>query len=264
MNGRKLVIVLWDISQSPPKQMAPNPTQAMSGDQAKWASRVATGTASWPSVAPDLVGHLHTSAYGSQAVLTQSMESMSLQQRLLLQNHQQATYCAQQQQQQPKQVQVARQASQSHGAYYTLPPPRRFDSPQSQAGASRSPPEYINSQTGTPINVRDGVALTVSRGVFVSGINYKAREEDIQRRFASVGDVVKCVLQMDPSTGKSKGVATVLFSSSSEAQKAMNKYNGATWMDKMIKVRIDKEATPLAAPPRSDASPLIVNGSRVQ
>lgn len=154
---------------------------------------------------------------------------------------------------------------QSQSAYYASQPaqPMRNDTPQAQAGASRLPPEYVKSRTGTPINVRDGVALTVSRGVFVSGINFKAREEDVKRKFSSAGDIIKCVLQSDSSSGKSKGVATVLFASSSDAQRAIDRYDGVSWMDKKIRVRIDRKTTTLAAPPRLDASPLIVNGSRV-
>lgn len=236
----------------------------MTENQAKWASNVANASLNSSVGGPGHPSSQSGSAYTTQqTTLAQSMEGLSLQQR----QQQQAAYYAQQQQaqQRQRQAQAAQQLQQSQAAYYASQVSQtNGSSSQAQAGTSRTAPQYVNSYTGTPINVRDGVALTVSRGIFVSGINYKAREEDVRHKFSKAGDVVKCALQTDASTGKSKGVATVLFASSAEAQKAIDRYNDSTWMDKKIKVRIDKESTTLAAPPRSDASPLIVNGSRVR
>lgn len=191
------------------------------------------------------------------------MGSLSLQQR---QREQTAYYAQLGQQRHQEQAREVRQLQQPQAACYAsqMQQTHRHDTAQAQAEASRSRPEYVKSQTGTPINVRDGVAVTVARGIFVSGISYKAREEDVKRKFSSVGDIVRCVLLMNTSTGKSKGFATILFSSSADAQKAINKYNGATWLEKKLIVRVDKEASTLTAPPRSDTAPLIVNGSRVQ
>ena len=97
----------------------------------------------------------------------------------------------------------------------------------------------------------------------MSGINYQAREEDIKHKFSSCGRVESCELLKDSTTGRSKGVATLLFSSPAEAQKAVDKYDGTAWMDKSIKVRLDTEKSPAAGPSRADVPPLIVNGSRV-
>lgn len=272
IEGRRLKVVLWDISQSPPKLITPMSTHPMSEMQAKWPSGVAGTESALHSVVPTQIAQQQTVRYPSQAALVQAMGGFSIEQR----QRQQAVCYAQQQQQQQKhqmqaqfqaqaqaQTEAARQAQQA--TYYaTQGQLKRHDSPQAQGSSSRTAAEYISSQTGTPINVRGGVAVTVSRGVFVSGMNYKAREEDIKRKFSSVGNIVKCTLHTDASTGKSKGVATLLFESASEAQKAINKYHHATWMDKEIKVRPDKETTTIVAPPRLDSSPLIVNGSRLQ
>ena len=71
--------------------------------------------------------------------------------------------------------------------------------------------------------------------------------------------MVECALKTDNATGKSKGVATVLFQTAKEAQEATKRYHESMWEGKEIKVRLDKEQT-VVAPPRPD--PLIVNGSR--
>lgn len=253
VNGRRLAIVLWDISQSPPKQLAPNPSQGAQENQRQVGSRAANTNTAPSSIPQGHTAQQQSSAYASQAVLAPSMAGLSVDPR----QHQSATYYTTQN---TNHTSATRRPQQSQASFYA-PQASRHESPQAHSSTSRLPPEYIHSQTGTPVNVRGGYALTVSRGLFVSGINYKAREDDVKRKFSSAGTIMKCVLLTDNSSGKSKGVATVLFSSEAEAQKAVDKYDGAIWMDKKIRVRIDKETTTIAAPPRSDASPLIVNGS---
>jgi len=116
---------------------------------------------------------------------------------------------------------------------------------------------YVSNGTGRPVNQSKGVAVTVPRGIFVSGISYNMTESHIKRKFSKVGTVVECALKTDNATGKSKGVATVLFQTAKEAQEATKRYHRSMWEGKEIKVRLDKEETVVATP----TDPLIVNGS---
>lgn len=267
LNGRKLTPVLWDTSRSPPKQLAPDPT------------RSASKTSTHPAVANSNLSSASTShpPQGGQTSLAQSIAGLSIQQR----QQQEAIYYAQQQKQQQQEQQqqaicLAQQqqqqrqpptTAQQYKIGYTAPAVQQSQtaySPQSHASAARQaiPSRYVTSGTKQPVNVSNGFAVTVSRGIFVSGLNYKVKESDVKHLFSKIGNVVESRLLCDPSTGKSKGVATVLFSTAKEAQEAIFRYHGALWMEKKIKVRPDTEATTVVEPRREDDTPLIVNGSR--
>lgn len=141
---------------------------------------------------------------------------------------------------------------------------------RAQAAASQQHaahfPMYALSSSGTPINTSHGTVRTEARGIFVSGLNYKARTKDVEAEFRRAGEVTKCEVQKDTSTGKSKGNATIQYASAAEAQQAIRMFNGRTYMNMKLNVRGDKEATAVSPPPvqaSRSGEPIIVNGSQV-
>lgn len=141
---------------------------------------------------------------------------------------------------------------------------------RAQAAASQQAarlPVYAVSSSGTPINIGHGTVRTEVRGVFVSGLNYKARTKDVESLFSRAGEVTKCELQKDTSTGKSKGNATIQYASAAEVQRAIDMFNGKSYMNLRLIVRKDKEATAISPPPTQasrSSEPIIVNGSQSQ
>ena len=122
------------------------------------------------------------------------------------------------------------------------------------------------SSSGTPVNTVNGHVLTESRGVFVSGLNYKARTKEIETLFSQAGEISKCELQKDPGTGKSKGKATIQYASAASAQKAIAMFDSKSYAGMKLKVRPDTERTVISPPPSrvsKSNEPIIVNGSRV-
>lgn len=144
-------------------------------------------------------------------------------------------------------------------------------------------PMYVSSSTGTHVNVSQGAIKTEVRGIFVSNVDYKATSKDLQRYFGRAGEIVKCQLQKDPATGKSKGNATVQYAVAKDAQNAVRMFNSEQYMGMRLKVRLDKEPVAIGMPSagssrsngsasngrtvqqsRNNAEPIIVNGSTCQ
>ena len=122
------------------------------------------------------------------------------------------------------------------------------------------------SSSGMPINTTHGAVRTEARGIFVSGLNYKARTKEVEAVFRRAGDVIRCELQKDRSTGKSKGNATIQYASAAEVQQAIDMFDGKMYMNMRLEVRKDKEATVVSPPPAQasrSSEPIIVNGSQV-
>lgn len=131
-------------------------------------------------------------------------------------------------------------------------------------------PVYTMNSTGAPINTANGVVRVEARGIFVSGLDFKARTRDVEAYFSKVGELVKCEIQKDPQTGKSKGNATIKYASAEAAQRAIKTFNGRQFMKMTLNVRLDRDQTPITSPAaagtssqpaRSSNEPIIVNGS---
>lgn len=132
-------------------------------------------------------------------------------------------------------------------------------------------PMYMSAANGTPVNVSRGAVRTEYRGIFVSGLNYKAHRKDVEAYFGRAGRITALEVQKDPTTGKSKGNATVQYSSTEEASKAVRDFHGTSFMKMRLNVRMDTEATAVSTPSngalraqmqkKATAEPLIVNGS---
>ncbi|KAK5673776.1 hypothetical protein LTR17_027868, partial [Elasticomyces elasticus] len=127
---------------------------------------------------------------------------------------------------------------------------------------------YAYTPKGLPVNTTRGAISTESRGVFVSGLNYKARCADVEVLFSEAGAIRKCGVQKETSTGRSKGKATIRFASAADAQQAINMFHGKHFMKMVLKVRLDTEKTAISSPSSTQSSrssqPIIVNGSQTQ
>lgn len=147
---------------------------------------------------------------------------------------------------------------------------RQAQAAQMQQQQQMAYPVYTMNATGAPVNTVNGVVRVEARGIFISGLNFKARTKDVEAYFSKVGDIVKCEVQKDPQSGKSKGNATIKYASSEAAQRAIRTFHGKPFMQMTLNVRFDKDQTPITSPPaagtsgqpaRSSNEPTIVNGS---
>ncbi|KAM3422147.1 hypothetical protein BST61_g2517 [Cercospora zeina] len=131
-----------------------------------------------------------------------------------------------------------------------------------------SAPRPARTAAGLPVNTSNGTFPTESRGVYVSGLPCSAGEKEIKQWFGQVGRIVEFRLKIDKATKKWKGNCTIQYSSATEAQEAINEFDGTKFMEMKLLVRLDKVERPTMQPAqpargvRSAGSPTIVDGSR--
>ncbi|MDP7010662.1 MAG: RNA-binding protein [Verrucomicrobiota bacterium] len=76
----------------------------------------------------------------------------------------------------------------------------------------------------------------MSTKVFVGGISWDATDQDLNELFGEVGEVSEAVILQDRETGRSRGFGFVTFSSDSDAQTAIEKFNGHEFMGRPLTV----------------------------
>ncbi|KAK3708140.1 hypothetical protein LTR37_011644 [Vermiconidia calcicola] len=231
--NRRLYVEIWDISEKNPRCIWKNwsgnstrqaPEASQSAQNGQWQAEVQrVHTTPTYTIAP-----VAATVPASQAALVQGMAALQMSQQ---QAQAYSQYAAQA---------VQAQQMAAYGAANHEP--------------VRQGPLYAPSVTGIPTNIDRGYARTEYRGVFVSGLNFKVRTNDIKELFSRCGKVVKCDHHKDSDTGKSRGSAIITYGTPEEAQKAVSNLDGREWMNRTIKVRLDKEATTVAPPPQSTAS----------
>lgn len=118
------------------------------------------------------------------------------------------------------------------------------------------PPLYSASNSGMPVNIRDGAILTEARGIFIQNLSYKVGSDELKNLLFTVGRPVDCKVHRDRS-GVSKGVATAKFGSTHEAQLAVAHLNCKPHRGMTLKVRLDQDTTAVG----QVGPPLVVNGS---
>jgi RNA recognition motif-containing protein len=84
--------------------------------------------------------------------------------------------------------------------------------------------------------------------LFVGNLSFQTMENDIQDYFAEAGTVSSVNLMMDKFTGKSRGFAFVEFSSTAEAQKAVDMFHNKEFQGRQLTVNI--------ARPREERPPM--------
>lgn len=134
-------------------------------------------------------------------------------------------------------------------------------SSQSMMGVSSynsiSMPSYENSFDHKPVNVSHGAVLTEARGVFITKLSFTVSSSELASLMRYAGQVVDCKIFRDPKTGKSKGTGTVLFSTTTEARRAVCIFDNTEYKGLNVKVRLDREQTTV---PRA-SHPIIADGS---
>jgi cold-inducible RNA-binding protein len=74
--------------------------------------------------------------------------------------------------------------------------------------------------------------------IYVGNLSYDTTEDDIRTLFAQAGTVASVALIKDRDTGQSKGFAFVEMSNQSEAEKAIQTFNGYTLANRPLKVNM--------------------------
>ena len=83
--------------------------------------------------------------------------------------------------------------------------------------------------------------------LFVGNLSYQTMENDLQEYFSQAGVVTSVNLMLDKFTGKSRGFAFVEFSTSEEANKAVEMFHGKELQGRSLTVNI--------ARPREERAP---------
>lgn len=77
--------------------------------------------------------------------------------------------------------------------------------------------------------------------VYVGNLPYTIQEEELQSLFAQAGSVLSVAVITDRYSGRSKGFAFVEMGEQSEAEKAINMFNGYTLAERELKVSLARE-----------------------
>ncbi len=74
--------------------------------------------------------------------------------------------------------------------------------------------------------------------LFVGNLSYQTMENDLQEYFSQAGVVTSVNLMLDKFTGKSRGFAFIEFSTSEEANKAVEMFHGKDLQGRALTVNI--------------------------
>jgi RNA recognition motif-containing protein len=74
--------------------------------------------------------------------------------------------------------------------------------------------------------------------LYVGNLSYSTTEDDIRSLFAQAGTVASVAMIKDRDTGQSKGFAFVEMSNQSEAEKAIQTFNGYMLANRPLKVNM--------------------------
>jgi cold-inducible RNA-binding protein len=74
--------------------------------------------------------------------------------------------------------------------------------------------------------------------IYVGNLAYNTKEEDLKELFTQAGTVASVALIKDRDTGQSKGFAFIEMSNQSEAEKAIQMFNGYTLDNRPLKVNL--------------------------
>ncbi len=83
--------------------------------------------------------------------------------------------------------------------------------------------------------------------LFVGNLSYQTMENDLQEYFSQAGVVTSVNLMLDKFTGKSRGFAFIEFSTSEEANKAVEMFHGKDLQGRALTLNI--------ARPREERAP---------
>ncbi len=78
----------------------------------------------------------------------------------------------------------------------------------------------------------------MSQKLYVGGIPYSTSEDDLRKHFSPAGTVESASIIMDRMTGRSKGFGFVEMSSESEAQSAIEMFDGKEFDGRNLTVNV--------------------------
>lgn len=84
----------------------------------------------------------------------------------------------------------------------------------------------------------------MSKKLYIGGLSYNSTEQGLRDLFAHAGGVDSVNIIMDRDTGRSKGFAFVEMTSDSDAQEAIQKYNGSEFDGRRLIVNEAKPQAP--------------------
>lgn len=102
-------------------------------------------------------------------------------------------------------------------------------------------PTYIYTPNHCPINATGGLIQTESRGIFISQLDFAIDQRQLEEYLRRIGAFDSCEIRRDPTSGRSRGIATAKFASAEAAAKAIQVLHGQKIMSKTISVRFDTE-----------------------
>lgn len=98
----------------------------------------------------------------------------------------------------------------------------------------------------------------MAKKLYVGGLPYSVRDEELKNHFLQAGEVVSASVIMERETGRSKGFGFVEMSTEEEAQKAISMFDGKDFGGRNLVVN---EAKPMTDRPRRDTRPQRGGGS---
>jgi cold-inducible RNA-binding protein len=90
----------------------------------------------------------------------------------------------------------------------------------------------------SPLPHSKGEKEEMETKIYVGNLSYDTTEDDLRTLFAQAGTVASVALIKDRDTGQSKGFAFVEMSNQSEAEKAIQTFNGYTLSNRPLKVNL--------------------------
>ena len=84
----------------------------------------------------------------------------------------------------------------------------------------------------------------MGKKLFVGNLSFQASDQNLSETFAACGAVESAKVIVDRETGKSKGFGFVEMSSDSEAQAAIEKFNGADLLGRPMTVNEARPQVP--------------------
>lgn len=90
----------------------------------------------------------------------------------------------------------------------------------------------------SPLPHSKGEKEEMETKIYVGNLSYDTTEDDLRTLFAQAGTVASVALIKDRDTGQSKGFAFVEMSNQSEAEKAIQTFNGYTLSNRPLKVNM--------------------------
>src|SRR5258708_9133881 len=93
----------------------------------------------------------------------------------------------------------------------------------------------------------------MGRKLFVGNLNFDTTSDDLKELFSTAGLCESAQVMTDRATGRSRGFGFVEMSSDTEAQKAIEEFNGRSFQGRNLNVNEARERTP--GPPRRPPPP---------